>query len=133
MSELPQSNAGCTEEECVAFRKEQISATVSREQLGTEVCSLGFNHRRGPADVSVTALHCLRKDVEPHVDCSGSGVSLSFNDISVWQGSPSALMSSSALMTQMPAIRSICSKPTYMIQVKIDVVCNTGPLHYVLI
>lgn len=122
MSEIPQSNTGCSEEN-MQWRR-HLSATVRRELVATETCSPDLNRTRGLADVSITALHCLRKDTEPLLDCPGSRVSLYFNDISTWQCSTSAEMSAGASYMEGSA-SSIWSKPSFMIQVKMEVVQKT--------
>lgn len=58
--------------------------------MTTEACSPDLSHTRVLADVSITALYCLGKGTDPHLDCSGFRVLLYFSDISTWQGSASA-------------------------------------------
>lgn len=81
-SEIPQSNRGCTEEEC-AMERTSLS-NWRRKSMAMEAHTPDLSHTRVLADVSITALYCLGKDTEPHLDCSGFRVLLYFSDISTW-------------------------------------------------
>lgn len=89
-SEIPQSNGSCTEEEC-AMQRTSLS-NWRRKLMTTEACSPDLSHTRVLADISITALYCLGKDTDPHLDCSGFRVLLYFSDISSQQSSASAEM-----------------------------------------
>lgn len=83
---------------------EDLSATWRRKLMAVEVCSPDLIHTKLLADISITAWHCLGKDSQPHLDCSGFRELLYFSDMSTWQGSASVgWMSSPALMTQVSA------------------------------
>lgn len=70
MPKIPQSNAGCTGRECAMER-----ATFSNSEEGTAGQGDLFPRpqpHKGPCRCLITALRCLRKDTEPHMDCPES-------------------------------------------------------------
>lgn len=103
-SPIPQSNGACTEQECPM---ERISlSTWRRNLMAVEACSPDLSHTRVLADVCITALHCLGKGSEPHLDCSGFRELLCFSDLSTWQGSASVRggQVSPAIWSSQPAV-----------------------------
>lgn len=100
--EIIQSNMDCSEEERA---EEKASLSTSQEGTGGH-SGLFFRpqpHGR-PSDVSIKPFPCIRKDVEPHLDCQESTILLYANDTPTWQCTTSAEMPSLTLMTQVSAV-----------------------------
>lgn len=84
-------------------RRGHLSAPVRRELVATVAFFRPQPHGR-PSDVSIKAFPCIRKDVEPHLDCQESTKLLYANDTPTWQCPTSAEMPSLTLMTQVSAV-----------------------------
>lgn len=100
MSKIPQSNTGCTGRECAMER-----ATLSNSEEGTAGHGDLFPRpqpHKGPCRCLHHSFALLK--TRHWAPFGLSRVLLYFNDTSIWQGSMSAEMSSSAPMTQVTAI-----------------------------
>ena len=109
-------------------RRGHLSASVRRELLAMETCSPDLNYTRGLADVSITALHSLRKETEPHLDCPGScSISMIYQSGRAQRQSRDVQFSTDdpGASHMEGSASSNWSKPSFMIQVKMEAVHKT--------